>query len=276
MNWKRLFGRMVLYGGLLLFAFVYLLPLWSAVTTSLKTPAEVASTSALSFPAHPTLAPFVESFDSLKGPLVTSLIITAGGVAGSVLLGSICGYVFSKIRFKYDTFVFLLLVAGAFIPYQSILVPLFMTISKLHLLATIPGLILTHTIYGIPMCAILFRNFYGAIPESIINQAMVDGAGPWRIYRKIVLPSTVLATVVVVTFQFTSIWNEYLFGLLLGGGEGQAMPATVALANLKGSLTAAWEVQMAGAIWAALPVLIIYIVMGRYLIRGYMTGAVKG
>jgi glucose/mannose transport system permease protein len=267
--------QIVLYGALIFFTFVYLLPLWSTITTSLKTPEAVASTSPLMFPKHPTLAPFAEAFNGLKIPLLNSILITAGGVAGSVFLGSICGYIFSKIRFKHDNLVFLILAVGAFIPYQSVLVPLFITISHLGLFGTIPGLILTHTAYGIPMCTILFRNFYGAIPESIINQARIDGAGDWRIYRRIILPTTILATIVVVTFQFTSIWNEFLFGLLLGGGEGQAMPATVALNNLKGTYTALWNVQMAGAVWVALPVLILYIILGRYLIRGYMAGAVK-
>ena len=122
------------------------------------------------------------------------------------------------------------------------------------------------------MTTLMFRSFYGDIPQCIVQQAMLDGHGPWRIYRRVILPSTKIATVTVIVFQFTSIWNELLFGLILTANE--AMPATVSLNMLMGTLAAEWNIQMAGSMWLALPVLFLYIVMGKYLIRGYMAGAV--
>jgi len=274
-TFRRSLGRRaVLYLILIAFAVFFLLPLWGALTTSLKTAEDVDTSNPLSLPRQLTFSPYARAFDYLGGPLVNSVLITVGGTAGSVFLGSICGYVFAKYRFKHDTFVFMLLMAGIFLPYQAILVPLYQTIGGLGLYGTIPGLILAHTAYGIPMCAFLFRSFYGEIPDSVIKQAQVDGAGPWRIYRRIVLPSTVVATATVVIFQFTSIWNEFLFGLVLGGAR--AMPATVALNNLAGTMAAEWNVQMAGSILVGLPVLVLFMVLGKYLVRGYMAGAISG
>ncbi|MBA7505064.1 Inner membrane ABC transporter permease protein YcjP [subsurface metagenome] len=273
---KLLNRRALLYLILILFAVFFLLPIWGALTTSLKTPFEVDTTSPL-FPAlSPTFSPYVDAFNALKTPLFNSLLITTGGVIGSVVLGSVVGYIFSKVRFKHDTWVFLILIIGIFLPYQSVIIPLYSTVLQLGLFAKIPGLVLVHTAYGIPICALLFRNFYAEIPDSVIKQAKMDGAGTWRIYRRIVLPTTVLATVAVVVFQFTSIWNDFLFGLILGGAEGQAMPVTVALSNLTGTYAALWNVQMAGAIMVSLPVLVLYIFLGKYLVRGYMAGAISG
>lgn len=264
--------HIVFYLLLVGFALFYLLPFWGALTTSLKTAQEVAVSNPLSLPAKATFAAYIRAFDELKRPLLNSLLITLGGGLGSVFFGSICGYTLAKYRFKGDNFVFVLLVSGIFLPYQAILVPLFQTIRALNLYNTIVGLILVHTVYGTPMCALMFRGFYGEIPDCLIKQALLDGNGPWRIYRRIVLPSTKIATVTVLVFQFTSIWNEMLFGLILSGPD--SMPATVALNNMMGTLAAEWNVQMAGSMWLALPVLLLYIVMGKYLIRGYMAGAV--
>jgi len=273
---RILTGKAVLYIVLVLFAIFFLLPIWGALTTSLKTPEEVDLSSPLSPPASPTLEPYLRAFDSLKRPLANSLIFTTGAVLLSVFMGSLLGYVFSKVRFKHDTWVFLILTAGIFLPYQSIIIPLYSIMQGMGLFASLPGMIFVHSVYGIPICTLLFRNFYAEIPDSVIKQAKVDGAGEWKIYRRIVLPTTALATVAVVAFQFTSIWNDFLFGLVLGGAEGQAMPATVALSNLTGTFAALWDVQMAGAIVVSLPVLLLYIFLGKYLVRGYMAGAISG
>ena len=262
----------IFYVLLVCFAVFFLLPFWGALTTSLKTAQEVAVTNPLSLPEKATFSAYLQAFDELKKPLLNSLLITIGGSFGSVFLGSVCGYTLAKYRFKCDNLVFILLVSGIFLPYQAILVPLFQTIRALNLYNTITGLILVHTVYGTPMCALMFRGFYGDIPDCLIKQALLDGNGPWRIYRRIVLPSTKIATVTVLVFQFTSIWNEMLFGLILSGPD--SMPATVALNNMMGTLAAEWNVQMAGSMWLALPVLLLYLCMGKYLIRGYMAGAV--
>ncbi|MBC7097883.1 carbohydrate ABC transporter permease [Candidatus Bipolaricaulota bacterium] len=264
--------RGLLYLGLLLLTVFYLLPLWGALTTSLKTDAEVDTTNPLSFPQSPTFQPYGAAFSYLRRPLLNSLLITLGGTLGSVALGAMCGYVLANFRFKYDNLVFLLITVGIFLPFQAILIPLFQTIRSLGLYDSVLGLILAHTAYGIPMCTLMFRVFYGELPSSLVKQALTDGSGPWRTYLKVVLPSTKIATVTVLIFQFTSIWNELLFGLVIGGPR--SMPATVALNNLAGTLAAQWNVQMAGSMLLAIPVLLLYIFLGRYLIRGYMAGSV--
>ena len=264
--------RAVLYVILLALAAFYLLPLWGALTTSLKTQGEVDATSPLMFPQKVTGEAYKGAFDLLKKPLLNSLLITVGGTLGSVLFGSMCGYVLSRFRFRFDNAVFLMLTAAIFLPYQAILIPLFQTIWSLGLYDSPFGLILAHTAYGIPMCTLMFRAFYSELPASLVSQAMTDGSGPWRTYWRIVLPSTKIAMVTVVIFQFTSIWNELLFALVLTGPK--AMPATVALNSLTGTLAAEWNVQMAGSMWIGLPVLILYIALGRFLIRGYMAGSV--
>ena len=155
---------------------------------------------------------------------------------------------------------------------RQALVPLLQTVSDLGLYDTHWGLILVHTVYGMPMCTSMFRGFYSDIPDALIKQAMIDGNGPWQIYWKIVLPNTTIATVTVLVFQCTSVWNEMLFALTLGGFD--CMPATIALNQMVGSLSAEFNMQMAGSIWLTLPVLVLYMFLGKYLIRGYMAGAV--
>lgn len=264
--------RAVFYLTMLIFVALYLLPFWGAVTTSLKTSGDVLVTNPLTLPEEITFTAYADSLEELKDALATSLIITVGGALGSMFLGSVCAYGLSKFRFKFDNVFFLLLSAAIYLPYQAILVPLLKTVNQLGLYDTHIGLILIHTIYGMPMCASMFRGFYADIPDCLIKQAMIDGNGPWQIYRKIILPNTTIATVTVLVFQCTSIWNEMLFALTMGGFD--CMPATIALNQLVGTLSADFNIQMAGSIWLTLPVLILYIVLGKYLIRGYMAGAV--
>jgi glucose/mannose transport system permease protein len=266
--------RILLYVILIFFAFVYVLPFWTCITTSLKTEKDVINTVPIE-PTWPTLKPWIEALDIMGKPLLNSLTFTLFATIFSCFIGSINGYALSKIRFRGSEMIFLFFTIGIFIPYQSVLITLVLTMSKLGLYNSIEGLILAHTAYGIPICTLLFRNFYKEIPDSLIMAAKTDGAGTWTIYRRIVLPLSSAPFVVAGVFQFTSIWNDFLFGLVLARGS-EALPASVALANLKGTTTAFWNVQMAGALWYALPVIIVYLILGKYLIRGYMAGAVKG
>ena len=264
--------RIVFYVLMIVILAAYMLPFWGTITTSFKTAEEALTTNPLSFPANPTLDAYIDSFDELKESLVTSVIITLGGALGSMALGSVCAYGLSKFRFKFDSLFFLLLSAAIYLPYQAILVPLLKTVSNLGLYDSHIGLILIHTIYGMPMCTSMFMGFYRDIPDALIKQAMIDGNGPWQIYRKIILPNTTIATVTVLVFQCTSVWNEMLFALTMGGFD--CMPATIALNQMVGSLSAEFNMQMAGSIWLTLPVLVLYMFLGKYLIRGYMAGAV--
>lgn len=214
-----------------------------------------------------------KAFGMLKKSMLNSLIITVFGALGSCFLGSICAYAISKYRFKFDGLFFLLLSAAIYLPYQAILIPLMRTMTGLGLYDTHIGVILIHTIYGMPMCMSMFRGFYSEVPDALLKQAMIDGNGPWKIYRKIILPNTMIATVTVLVFQCTSIWNEMLFALTMTT-EQVAEPATMALNKMVSSMAAEFNLQMAGSIWLTLPILILYLFMGKYLIRGYMAGAV--
>ncbi|MFH7836034.1 MAG: carbohydrate ABC transporter permease [Candidatus Aenigmatarchaeota archaeon] len=270
-----LFKHVIIYTILFFFSIIFILPFWTCFTTSLKSEEDVIYTIPIQFPLSPTIKPFEEALNIMQKPLLNSFIFTTFATIFSSILGSMNGYIFSKIKFKKSESFFIIFTIGIFIPYQIVLVPLVVTMSKIGLYNNIWGLVLTHTAYGIPICTLFFRNFYEEIPESLIAAAKIDGAGTWMIYRKIVLPLSAPAFVITGVFQFTSIWNDFLFGLVLARGT-EALPASVALANLKGTTTAFWNVQMAGAWLYALPVIVIYILLGKYLMRGYMAGAIKG
>lgn len=267
--------RIALYILLTFFVFIFLLPIWTGLTTSLKTREEIIYSTPLDPPLSPSTEALETAFGIMKRPLLNSLTFTVAATILSCILGSIAGYVLTKIRFRGSNTVFLLLIIGIFIPYQAVLVPLVMTMVNLGLYNTVWGLILAHTAYGIPICTLLFRSFYAVIPDSLISAAKTDGAGTWTIYRRVVLPLSLLPFVVVIVFQFTSIWNDFLFGLILSRGV-EAMPASVALANFKGGYAVEWNLLMGGTLWYLLPVLVVYLVLGKYLIKGFMAGAIKG
>jgi glucose/mannose transport system permease protein len=190
-------------------------------------------------------------------------------------LGSLNGYVLAKWKFKGSDILFPLLLFGMFIPYQSILIPLVQVLQKLHLYGSIPGLIFVHVVYGIPITTLIFRNYYAAIPTELLEAAKIDGAGILTIYRRVLFPLSVPGFVVVAIWQFTSVWNDFLFGVIVTSRPA-VQPITVALNNMAGSYIVEWNVQMAGALLAALPTLLVYICLGRYFIRGLLAGSLKG
>lgn len=267
------FTKLIINIIIIVFMILSFLPIWAAITTSLKSPLEVRRTSPLVFSSL-DFTNYIEAWNRLSHPMVNSLIFTAFATLFSTILGSIGGYLLTKIGFRWANHVFTLILLGMYLPYQSILIPLVQLMSRIGLYNTIPGMILTHTTYGIPICTLLFRNFYGFIPDSLIHAAKIDGAGTWRTYLEIVLPLSIIPFVVTGIYQFTRIWNDYLFGVVLTFGQ-DIMPATVALANLKGSFTANYGLQMAGGLLITLPTLILFIFLGRYLIRGYTQGAIR-
>jgi glucose/mannose transport system permease protein len=271
-HWHLYALHAVYYLLMIVLVVFYMLPFWGTLTTSLKSNNEVMTSNPVAWPQQATGEGYVSALEELGGPLFNSLLITLGGAIGSVFLGSICAYALSKWKFKFSNVFFILLVAATYLPYQAILIPLLQTINALNLYDNLLGLILCHTVFGMPMCTVMMRGYYADVPDVLIRQAMIDGNGPWQIYRKIVLPNTKIATTTVLVFQCTSIWNEMLFALVLGGYDSK--PATIALNELAGTMAAEFNVQMAGSILLALPVLILYIFMGKYLIRGYMAGAV--
>ncbi len=268
-------GRVVLYAIVIGFSVFFLLPLWTTVTTSLKTSEEVALGRPAEFPDSPTIEPYVDAFSYLKRPLLNSVTFATVAMMLQCSIASLGAYALTKLRFRGSALIFMLLLLALFVPYQSVLVPLVQTMSKLGIYNTLWALILAHTAYGIPFILPIFRVFYEYIPDSLIRSARVDGAGPWATYRFVVLPLSKLPFIVAASLTFTFIWNDFLFGLVLARGV-EALPATVALANLKGSFAGLWNLQMAGAVIVLFPVVIIYLVLGKYIMRGYMAGAVKG
>jgi glucose/mannose transport system permease protein len=193
----------------------------------------------------------------------------------SSFFGSLNGYVFAKWKFRGSDVLFTLMLFGFFIPYQSILIPLVRFLQTIKLYGTIPGLILVHVVYGLPITTLIFRNYFAGVPTEMVEAAQVDGAGVVKIFTRVMLPLSIPSFVVVGIFQFTNIWNDFLFGVTVVPNPA-AQPVTIALNNLSGSFSVDWNVVMSGAVVAALPTAIVYMLLGRYFIRGLMAGSVKG
>jgi glucose/mannose transport system permease protein len=193
----------------------------------------------------------------------------------SSAIGSLNGYIFAKWRFPGSQVFFNLVLFGLFLPYQAILIPLVQTLTKLGLYGTLPGLIFTHCVFGIPITGMIFRSYFAGVPNELVDAAKIDGAGFFGIYRWVMLPISMPAFAVVIIWQFTSVWNDFLLGLLILGNPDLA-PVTVAVQNLAGSYFVQWNIQMAGAVIAALPTVIVYLLLGRLFMRGLLAGALKG
>ena len=266
-------SRKWVYIPLTMMALFYLLPMYVMLNTGFKSFAEVSLATMWELPSSLSLDNFVAAWDILSPNLVNSLKIVIPAATISSILGSINGYVLSKWKFPGANIMFPLLLFGMFIPYQSVLIPLVQVMAWLGLAGSIWGLIVVHVIYGIPITTLIFRNYFAAIPETLIEASKVDGAGIWQVYWRILLPLSIPAFVVVYIWQFTSAWNDFLFAVLLTSTDN--WPVTVALNNMAGSQIIAWNVQMAGSFLAAIPTLLIYIFLGRYFLRGMMTGALK-
>jgi glucose/mannose transport system permease protein len=277
--------RIVIYGLLLLFAIFYLLPLFVMITTSFKTLTEIQDGNMLALPKAPTIEPWLAAWGTtcvgltcqgVKGFFGNSLMMVVPAVAISTMLGALNGYVLTKWRFPGHRIVFGLMLFACFIPFQAVLIPMAVILGMLGLAGTTSGLVLVHVIYGLGFTTLFFRNYYDLFPSELIRAAQIDGASFFQIFRRILLPSSGPIIVVTVIYQFTNIWNDFLFGASFASGD--AAPMTVALNNLVSSSTGVKEynVHMAAAMFAALPTLIVYVVAGRYLVRGLMAGAVKG
>jgi len=267
--------RFLLYAFLIFMVILYLLPMYTVVTTSLKTPVEAGKLNQVwQLPSELNWESYTTAFDVFGPKLRNSLILTISATVISAVMGSLNGYVLAKWKFLGANIIFPLMLFGMFIPYQSILIPLFQFIQDIDLGGTIQGLIIAHVVYGLPITTLIFRNYYAEVPTEMLEAGSIDGAGFFGIYRWIVFPLSLPGFVVVIIWQFTQIWNEFLFAVTLTSQATQ--PITVALAQLAGGEAVRWNLPMAGAILAAVPTLLIYIVLGRYFIRGLLAGSVKG
>jgi len=278
-------GRIIVYALLIAFALYYLLPLFVMVTTSVKTLDEIRGGNLLALPSVLTLEPWVKAWGSactgvdctgLKGNFMNSVSFVLPAVIVSTLIGAFNGYVLTMWRFKGSDLLFSLLLVGCFIPFQVVLLPMAQTLGWLGIANSIPGLIFVHVVYGLAFTTLFFRNFYVSVPAELTKAARIDGAGFFTIFLRIILPLSPPIIVVCVIWQFTQIWNDFLFGVVFSSGQRQ--PITVALNNLVNTSTGVKEynVDMAAAIIAGLPTLFVYVVAGKYFLRGLTAGAVKG
>jgi glucose/mannose transport system permease protein len=275
-------GKYVL---LLLFLIFVLIPVYVLVVTSLKPPQDVSPAESWSLPVRWPWEPAIEGgatgFDNwttawtaLSPAIGRSFLLAIPAALISSLLGSANGFVLSRWRFPYADLVFTVILFGMFIPYQAIMTPLVQMKTSLGLPSDISTLILVHVIYGLPICTLIFRNYYTSIPPDLMEASRVDGAGMLRTYRDIVLPLSVPGFVVTIIWQFTSAWNDFLFAVFLSNTSGG--PVSLALNNLaQGAQLANYGTAMAGALLASVPTLIVYIVLGKYFIGGLMSGSVK-
>ncbi|MCP5037927.1 MAG: carbohydrate ABC transporter permease [Rhodobacteraceae bacterium] len=282
-------GRIALRWGLYillgLFALYYLMPLFVMVTTSLKSLEEIRTGSLVALPRDVTFEPWRTAWahactgiqcEGLRPYFWNSVMLAVPAVAISTLLGAINGYVVAQWRFKGANIIFSLMLFGCFIPFQVVLLPMARVLGMLGLAGSISGLVFVHVIYGIGFTTLFFRNYYVNIPVELVKAAKVDGAGFFRIFWAIFLPLSLPIIVVTVIWQFTQIWNDFLFGVSFS--QAGTQPITVALNNIVNSTTGVKEynVDMAAAIIAALPTLLVYVVAGKYFIRGLTAGSVKG
>lgn len=293
--------RFFIYGLLIFFAIIYLMPLFVMLVTSFKTMDEIQGGNMLSLPQSPTFQPWIKAWgetcvgltcNGIKGYFWNSIKMVVPAVAISTILGSLNGYVLTKWRFPGHTFVFGLMLFACFIPFQSVLLPMATVLGTLGRFGNTlrneigvslgfgdptVNLVLVHVIYGLGFTTLFFRNYYEAFPTELVKAAQVDGAGFFQIFYRIMLPNSLPIIVVAVIYQFTNIWNDFLFASAYAG-SGDSMPMTVALNNVVNTSTGVVEynVNMAAAMIAALPTLLVYVLAGRYFVRGLMAGAVKG
>ncbi|MBI5298304.1 MAG: carbohydrate ABC transporter permease [Chloroflexi bacterium] len=287
MKMKSRLAKNWLYVPLILMAVFYLIPMYVMLVTGFKSFAEIDLKTMWNLPSGIHFDNFIEAFSKLSPHLWNSFLMVIPAALISSALGSLNGFILAKWKFRGADVIFPFILFGMFIPYQSILIPLvvfmrtitmpvgaFFQSVGIDFPVSLAALALAHIIYGIPITTLTFRNYYASLPQELLEAAKIDGADMLGIYRWILLPISLPSFVVVLIWQFTSAWNDFLFAVVLTGNSD--WPITVALNNMAGSQIIAWNVQMAGSLLAALPTLLVYIFLGRYFLRGLLAGSLKG
>jgi glucose/mannose transport system permease protein len=278
-------ARIGLYAFLAVSAVFFLLPLYVMIVTSLKTMGEIRSGAIFSLPETWTVEPWIKAWssactglncDGIQVGFWNSVTITVPSVILSIAVASLTGYTLSFWRVRGSNLVFAILLLGAFIPYQVFIYPLVRLYSDTGLYSTLPGIVITHTVFGLPILSLLFRNYYASLPIDLFRAARVDGGGLWQIFFRLMLPMSIPILVVALILQVTGIWNDFLFGVVFAGREH--LPMTVQLNNLVNSTQGEKEynVNMAATMLTALVPLVVYFTSGRWFVRGIAAGAVKG
>ncbi len=278
-------SRTLLYAALVFFALVFAMPLYVMLVNSVKPLDEIRAGDLMAWPQAFTLQPWHDAWSlaqigvqatGLKPYFINSFQMALPGVFISTAMGALNGYVLTQFRFRGAHLVFALLMFSVFIPFQIVLIPMARTLGLLHLAGTVPGLVLVHVVYGIGFTTLFFRNYYAAFPPELVRSARMDGAGFFRLFWRLLLPNSGPIIVVSVIWQFTNIWNDFLFGASFS--DYSSFPVTVALNNLVNSSTGVKEynVHFAAAFIAGAPTLAVYLLSGKYFVRGLMAGSVKG
>ncbi len=266
-------GKYWLYIPLIAMAIFYLLPMYVMLATGFKSFDEIDLKTMWNLPHGIAFDNYIEAYTKLSPFLWNSFLMVIPATLISSMLGSLNGFILAKWKFRGADVIFPIILFGMFIPYQSILIPLVQFMNAVGITG-LPGLAMAHIIYGIPITTLTFRNYYASLPQELLEAAKIDGASMLGIYRYILLPISIPSFVVVLIWQFTSAWNDFLFAVVLTGNT--EWPITVALNNMAGSQIIAWNVQMAGSLLAALPTLLVYIFLGQYFLRGLLAGSLKG
>lgn len=278
-------SRIILYSILFVAAVYYLIPLYVMVVTSLKGMPEIRMGNIFAPPVEITFEPWVKAWsqactglycEGIRVGFWNSVKITVPGIIVSIAVASVNGYALANWRFKGSEFFFTVLLFGAFIPYQVLLYPLVIILRELHIFSTLPGIVMVHTIFGMPILTLLFRNYFASLPEELFKAARVDGAGFWQIFFRIMLPMSLPIFVVGMIIQTTGIWNDFLFGVIFAGQQNY--PMTVQLNNIVNAVQGVKEynVNMAATLLTGLVPLIVYFISGPLFVRGIAAGAVKG
>ena len=278
-------NNIFLYGTLFVIAVYYAVPLYVMIITSLKGMPEIRMGNLFAPPVEVTFEPWVKAWseqctglkcDGLSTGFWNSVKITIPSVLVSIAIASVNGYALANWRFKGANFFFTILIFGAFIPYQVMIYPIVIMLREMGIYGTLTGLVIVHSIFGMPIITLLFRNYFSSLPEELFKAARVDGAGFWGIFFRVLLPMSVPIFTVAVILQVTGIWNDFLFGVVFTGPE--AYPMTVQLNSIVNSVQGVKEynVNMAATILTALVPLSIYFVSGKLFVRGIAAGAVKG
>jgi len=272
---RRPLVNILFYLFLILLALVYLMPIYLLLLTGFKPFNQVDLKTMWNLPAGGLyIDNFIAGYKQLAPNISNSLKMVIPEALLSALLGSLNGYLLAKWKFKGSNLIFSLILFGMFIPYQSILIPLVKFMQSIKLYGDLPGLVMVHIIYGIPITTLILRNYYAGISTEILEAGRIDGASLLGMYRHIMFPLSAPSFAVVIIWQFTQAWNEFLFAVILTNQSN--WPVTVALNNLAGSQLVQWNVLMAATFMAALPTMLVYIFLGRFFLRGLMAGALKG
>ena len=281
---RYLLGRIVIYGLLSVFAIIYVIPLFVVVINTMRTLPDISKNGLIAIPQSFNYTAWNEAWSSfciggqcegMQRYFWNSVMMVVPATIISTLLGAINGYVLSKWRFKGSEIIFSMMLLGVFMPGQIALLPWAYVLGQLGLSNSVYGLILVHCIQGLSFTTLFCRNYYVGIPDDLVKAARIDGAGFWRIFYKIILPISPPILIVTVIWQFTGIWNEYLFGVVLNSGASQPITAALVALSMNGTTVRSYDVMSAAVMIGALPPLLVYFFGGKYFVRGLTQGAIK-